>query len=1419
MQTLEIDTRRRQDAYDLRGQIHSDSDNEYGHLDGHGDAGNYVGTDDEEHSVMEEDSDQGEGEDDFIDDMDDGSSSLSIPNESIDFDLVYSLHSFAATVEGQANVVKGDSLFLMDDSNSYWWLVRVLKTQEVGYIPAENIETPFERLARLNKHRNVDLASPNQAELQENLAASQDRLIQNLSRQGRTPSPNTLRNNRKSVDFRISKRFHRYPPAIWREEEEDEEEDVEWDEGEYESDDTDLAAEAEERSRADAASRAGSTVMDVDDRDEESTGKVRWGDQGPAQPTQNGGAGGNIPITLRPGEQSQTAEQQQIQIQRSLDSISPQRTSPQNTLNPADNQLSGANAKGRISPANQSPISPGSSGPRRIDPLDQQETVRVTMTPSIARDSEESATYNSNAIARQEEERKRRLEVESEENRKRAKGKDAQKMAPPVSSASLNVSGNGGRKLQKERVESSPDDDGKDKKKKGGSLLGGLFSRRKDKDKKEGKSSISSFETDIRASEDSSRSGGRVSSSSGHDAGMAASPTTEAAMQQQQQSQQLALRNSQDPRRVGGSSPGSAASPTNIPTQSSSASVSESVSSSPPSISHLRKQDQEQQALYLQYLNRSPSAAPEPNYGTLPARFNNASVGGGGLGPPVHKPRPGSIILTPTPWMEVMFPSSATSSAELVKQAIQRFRLPVEGEDGGVSEYYLTIKQVEGSSAVLKGHEKPLEVFESLQAAMDEESSNFLLPKVKRSSVGSISSVSSNLSMHPAIKKLPMNDFTDDSAVKFYLNRRSADGRDSALDDMIEEEGDTLIAADTSIGSGESVGGRPQYLTVTTAGVHNVQPERFHSPSFRFAVQVSEAIVFKGTLKDRDSRSLSISSNLSGLSNTMRRKVFVFPKNATVAEVIEIGLERFGILEGVVDGGDEVEDKLSKRRSAQRVRYVLMVEGGAGLSHERELAPSSKILEAYSRPPAFRPAINHSTNMKRRSVDSGQLLGSIEDVSPDDPVFILRRATSYRNTSHRGKRNSAPLDELALRNLHRESASSSISSSDQTVQAAHAGSSVLGAQQTEQRSMKEIIAAQREASRANQRKALATQANAVRGVDVLYLEMYASEYDISDIVEEEFKNAGDKNDLLEGVGAGIGKKDSGLDEKLDRVLSRVKNERPPPRVETPPSASSYGSSHRKSLSTSSAYSAAEETIDGHGANYGSRSTTPVVSQQNVSTRSTPTQPERGVSPTSRSRSNTPATAATSLGSRMFTPTERVASPTSTIGRSSPALDELTGNVMRSGTVTPLSSAGRPGMARRNPSVASAASDISGYATPATHITSASSTGDSDYGGANTPLPKFSTRQMNIPGAAGAKNDFGVSHMMAVIEYRALASKPKVGIADRGDPVDEMLFGRKMDLAALHPKIRDVYASSFKEMEEMDQLLDQHLQQAHSTSAS
>jgi hypothetical protein len=137
----------RQDTFDLREDILADSDiqddlsdSEYNDSYGNGE--------DLHRSIIEDDHE-----------TDDSSSQLSIPSEYIDFDLVYSLRKFVATTEGQANVKKGDSMFLIDDSNSYWWLVRVLNTQDIGYIPAENIETPIERLARLNKHRNVDVST------------------------------------------------------------------------------------------------------------------------------------------------------------------------------------------------------------------------------------------------------------------------------------------------------------------------------------------------------------------------------------------------------------------------------------------------------------------------------------------------------------------------------------------------------------------------------------------------------------------------------------------------------------------------------------------------------------------------------------------------------------------------------------------------------------------------------------------------------------------------------------------------------------------------------------------------------------------------------------------------------------------------------------------------------------------------------------------------------------------------------------------------------------------------------------------------------------------------------------------------------------------------------------------------------------
>ena len=701
--------------------------------------------------------------------------------------------------------------------------------------------------------------------------------------------------SRRSVAFTPSLSVHRYPPAVWNEDEEDEDEETEWDLEGYEDEDPDLADEQ-------AQMESQVQQMEPDDG-------MSWED-------------GAIEEMQR---QSQaTASQEQIRLAGVQDQ-SLSLPSVQQTPHPTQQPTS------EISPTLSTPLKPS-------DPALATDTRKLTVTPSVARDPAlaaddplqrpqpaQPATLLPSAImAQQEAERKRtREEIEAlEAAQKKVRGKITpdQQRPQPVG------------KLRKERNE--PEEETKEKKRGG---IFGIFARKKDKN---GKGSVTSSTTsldstsDLRISDDSSVSASQQLEGN--------SPITASARQQQQQQiqQQPGYRNpGADPKRAHPSPAGS----------------QDQISQH---ASQLREYDLQQQKLFHEYLTRSPSSPPEASYGLasaplMPYSQSSSSFSStNNLSPTASRPRPGSLILAPSttdgqgvgvPDLSVVrifagklveteatfktvLLNSSTTSSDLVKQALQRFRLPA-GEDP--SQYYLSMKQVEGSFAILRPEEKPLGVFDSLvEAAME-------LPRVKRSSVGSISSVNSNLSMHPAIKKLAMNDFTDDSAVKFYLNRRPREGETESPDGLGEE--DVTLIADSTITEEP----RSQYLS---AAPLSPAQDRFSSPGHRFSMQVliypddlpedmvfdtqTEAIVFKNTVKDRPQSEASTSS---GVSLTYRRKIFTFPKNITVAEVIEIGLERFGIVEGVVDGGDEVEDKSSKRRSSSRVRYTLHVEiGGKG---------------------------------------------------------------------------------------------------------------------------------------------------------------------------------------------------------------------------------------------------------------------------------------------------------------------------------------------------------------------------------------------------------------------------------------------------------------------------------------------------------
>jgi hypothetical protein len=427
------------------------------------------------------------------------------------------------------------------------------------------------------------------------------------------------------------------------------------------------------------------------------------------------------------------------------------------------------------------------------------------------------------------------------------------------------------------------------------------------------------------------------------------------------------------------------------------------------------------------------------------------------------------------------------------------------------------------------------------------------------------------------------------------------------------------------------------------------------------------------------------------------------------------------------------------------------------------------VIEAYPTPPTFRVA-EKKTDSKRRSVDFTQLLGSVEDVGPEDPVFVLKRAVAYRSSRNRS---SAPLDDVALQHLRRDIAASEDRQDAPGQQPSHA----------RQMSKQELIAAQRAASRANQKAILSAQANSVRGVDVLlpgnallrsqrsgaddrmrysYVDGAGEMYDISDIVEEEWAREffataragpGERKDLLEGVvGKAQGASQEALGEKLDRVLSKI---RPETRMEPPPSAT--GSTHSVSSTYSSmdeeairkppqsAFAAAQAAAAAERVRSPVQTASRAMSPALASARSpTPTQVQ------AQQRVISPAPTGPAVGSRSTTPVTRVHG--------------------RTQSTTSHASAPGPSPTKSNGPTSRAASSAR----------------------SRPPVPFI------------GPDDFGVSHMLALLQVPVLLAKPAP--PEPLDAAEKMLFGRSMDeVKDLHPDVREIYKGTFENLKEMDKV--------------
>lgn len=950
------------------------------------------------HDDEEEESDEEMDEDDEDDDL---SSSPSIPDENIDFDLVYALHSFAATVEGQATVDKGNSLMLLDDSNSYWWLVRVLKTQEVGYIPAENIETPYERLARLNKHRNVGLTSATDDDhIQVPSKIYSSHLVKQRHAGGRsgvsphsgklsalsrrrdgapskTPSPQPM--SKPSVIFGPPSYVEHSGDEFETDEEEYEGED---DEGEYDEEDEEEEGDYDEDEEQDG----------IDDGDQDTRGDVD-DEELRAQMEHGHGAGAPADVRSRRGDAQQQQQQptssaaktpaerkallagmepddgmdwdaadvERMQREKASQSQQQSQQQPQGLRDPSKTSL---DANQRRTPGSswdnalmseqqpdvqqvgigrpgqqQQQQQRGASGGHPQRPVHHLRKTSSERTVSSTASSEGPLLPSEVQAGRD-----RNVSTTSTVSVGSAAGAGSyhQPGGPYGRGSPMPVDARKDRTKRKSKGSIDVHDDSiasstgsaadeKGAKKRSG-VFSGLFSRNKDK---------------------KDRKSGSISSTGGGD------------------DSSIIARNSEDienykQREAAAAAAAAAGAGGGAPATGMGRTVQE-------------RDRARQEAYSRQFLTNNNAAANRSDSFT-------ARNGSG-------KPRPGSLMGTPNtvPMLNVLrvfagddiesdatfktvLLNDSTSTRDLMRQAMQRFRLPQVA--GG---YVLTVKSLEGNERGLGEEERPLQVFDSLSDLGPEAPT---MPSVKRSSVGSISSISSNLSLNPAIVRAN-DDFGDDHAVKFYLRRRI--GRASASQSESIDAGESSYTSPSSYSQG---GSADTAFTTTTAmarfGLRLLIFPGDLPEGLKFDPQ-SPALIQESLLAERGP-SASIPSN--AIEQRYRERILSLPRNATVAEVIETGLNRFGIADGVVEGGDDVEDRTTRRRSKPRVKYGLAVEARQQQRQERPLPPISKVLDAFPQAPLMRapPPSN-----KRRSADSATLLSMAEEqLRPEDPVFILR---------------------------------------------------------------------------------------------------------------------------------------------------------------------------------------------------------------------------------------------------------------------------------------------------------------------------------------------------------------------------------------------------------------------------------------------
>lgn len=153
-------------------------------------------------SEDESDDEVEEEEDDDVEEDDEDDYQSIPPPKELDPDKLYALYPFNGPDQSHCKLDQDEACVLLNDEDSYWWLVKRCRDNNIGFAPAEVLETFPERLARLNCWKNENMTSISSQSLPEEplSTTSSSNIEENATKQNVTIKP-ALSANEKSVSF------------------------------------------------------------------------------------------------------------------------------------------------------------------------------------------------------------------------------------------------------------------------------------------------------------------------------------------------------------------------------------------------------------------------------------------------------------------------------------------------------------------------------------------------------------------------------------------------------------------------------------------------------------------------------------------------------------------------------------------------------------------------------------------------------------------------------------------------------------------------------------------------------------------------------------------------------------------------------------------------------------------------------------------------------------------------------------------------------------------------------------------------------------------------------------------------------------------------------------------------------------------